>query len=162
MTETTTAPWSGQRGWHVANWGPWGWAETAVKLVAIVVAVVSLADGAALAVADDHRLTYWILVGVAVGYVLAIADRLMDRELVALAFLAANLVGHWSLVLVMGLDGWPGSVVVAFALLMLLGDLIKIAYFAVTGQSVRNLPPAVPIALTTTLVVAYAVAALAA
>jgi hypothetical protein len=161
MTETTT-PWSGQREWHVANWGPWGWAETAVKLVAIVVAISAALGGGAFSIPDDHRLSYWILVAVAAGYVLAIGDRLLDREIVALGFLAANLVGHWSMVYVMGSDDWPTSLVRAFAGLMLLGDLIKIGYFVVTRQRVRNLPPTVPIAMTGTLVVAYAVAALAA
>lgn len=62
----------------------------------------------------------------------------------------------------MGRDDWPASSVLAFAGLMLVGDLIKIAFFVVTRQQVRDLPLVAPIALTAALVVAYLVALLAA
>lgn len=163
MSETTTAgPWSGQRGWHIADWGPWGWAETAVKAVAIVVAVVAALSDGAVAVADDHRIAYWVLVAAAVGYVFAIGDRLIDREIIAVAFVVAMVIGHGAIVYAMGRDDWPAGAVRTFAGLMLIGDLIKIGYFATTRTSVRNLPWTVPVAMTSSLAVLYVVALVAA
>ena len=160
-TERAQPPWSGQRWWHIADWGPWGWAETAIKLVAIAVAVIAAAGGAALAIPDHHRLTYWILFAVAVGYLFTVLDRLQDREIVAMAFVAAMIVGHWAMVLVMGRDDWPAGIVRAFAGLMLVGDLVKIGYFTVTGARVREFPRAVPIVMTAALAGCYLVALLA-
>lgn len=149
------APWSGQQGWHVANWGPLGLAETTVKAVAILIALVAVTGGGALAVPQGRSLPYWLLVIVAVGYVVAIADRLVDREITAVVFVVAMVVGHGAIVYAAGGSNWPAGAVQLFAGLMLLGDLVKIAYFATTGARVRGLAPVVPMVMTGTLACAY-------
>lgn len=164
---TLRAPWSGRDGWHVADWGPWGWAETAVKLVAITIAVVAALADARAAVPADHRLTYWLVVAAAVGYLFAVVDRLQDREIVAMGFVFAMIVGHWALVLAMGRSAddngdWPATVVRSVLGLLLLGDLIKIGYFVATGAQVRDLPRFLPIVMTSSLALLYLVALLAA
>ena len=152
------APWSGQSGWHIANWGPWGWAETSVKLAGIVVAVnTAFGDGAA-SVPATHQVPYWILFAVALGYLGTVIDRLIDREIIGIGFVALILLGHWSMVYAMGRPEWPTSSVRTFAAFMLVGDLIKIGYFATTHTRVRGIPSTVPIALSGALVIAYAVA----
>ena len=158
----TRRPWSGQSGWHVADWGWWGWAETAIKLVAIVVAMVAAVDAGAWSVPDGHRLSYWLLVAVAVGYIGTVVDRLQDREVVAMVFVGAMVVGHWSLVFAMGRPDWAAMTVRAFVGLMLVGDLVKVGFFVVSGARVRGLPRAVPVVMTAGLVAVYAVALIAA
>ncbi|MDH3684379.1 MAG: hypothetical protein OEV40_31040 [Acidimicrobiia bacterium] len=160
--DTVNAPWSGQRGWHTADWGPWGWAETVIKLIGIVVAVGAAIDDGAASIPDTHRLSYWLLFAVAVGYIGSIADRLADREVIAMGFLAATLLGHWSIVYAMGRADWPSTPVRVFAGLMVLGDLIKLGYFATTKTQVRGIPWPVPFALTGILVISYAAAFIAA
>ena len=157
MENTRAAPWSGQTAWHVADWGPWGWSETVVKLIAIVVALAAAIDDGAIAVAGSHRLAYWLLVAVGIGYVGAIVDRYVDREVVAFAFVVLMVLGHAAIVFAMGRTDWPASSVRAFAGLMLLGDLIKIGFFVRTRASVRGIPWTVPVVMTGTLAVAYAV-----
>ena len=149
------APWSGQVGWHVADWGTLGWAETALKAGALAAAVVMLTVRLSGIGADDgwavpagHRLPFWLLVTVAAGYLLTVVDRLVDREVISLLFVAATLVGYWSLVWAMGYPPWPATLVRGFAVLMLAGELVKIAYFITTGARVRSHPPMVPVVMT--------------
>ena len=160
--ETARQPWSGQSGWHTADWGPWGWAETMVKLLAIVVGVSAAIGGGAAAVPGDHRLTYWLLLVVAVGYVGSIFDRLADKEIIAMGFVVLTLVGHWSVVYAMGGAEFPSSSVRLFAGLMLVGDLIKLGFFATTRSSVRGIPWTIPFAMTSALCLCYLVALIAA
>ena len=152
---TTRAPWSGQTGWHVADWGPWGWSETVVKLIGIIVAFAAAIDEGAFGVPSSNRLAYWLLVAAGVGYVAAIADRYVDREVVAFAFIVATVLGHVAIVYAMGRADWPSTPVRAFASLMLVGDLIKIGFFATTRASVRGIPWTVPLAMTSALAIAY-------
>ncbi len=161
------SPWSEQTtGWHVARWGRLGWAETVVKglalAIAVGVAVARLVDGGrgdGWQIPSDHRLPFWLLVAIAVGYLFTVIDRWADREVVAMAFVVAMVAGHWSLVWVMGLTPWPSATVRVFATLMAVGELIKIAYFATSGARVRDLPRAVPFVMTGALAVVYLIAA---
>ncbi len=156
-------PWSGQTEWHRARWGWWGWAETAPKLVAILLAIgAAIAGGGAWSVPSSHRLSFWLLTAAALGYVFAAYDRWLDKEIVAMGFVVLMIAGHWAMVFVMGRSDWPGSLVQLFAGFMLLGDLIKIGYFATTKARVKGMSPAVPIAMTSVLAAAYLVALLAA
>jgi hypothetical protein len=155
-TVDAAAPWSGQEGWHVARWGVLGWVETALKSVGITVGVIAAATGGAFAVPATGRIAYWAVVAVAVGYLVAVFDRWADKEIVAMGFLVAMLVGHWTMVYAMGRpDGAVGAVRL-FATMMLTGDVVKIVYFATSGARVRGLPPMVPIVMTSILVAVYA------
>lgn len=70
--------------------------------------------------------------------------------------------GHWAMVYAAGRDDWPGALVRVFTGLMILGDLVKIGYFATTGARVRGMSPAVPMVMTGGLVVLYLIAYLVA
>lgn len=151
-----TAPWSHQQpGWHIADWGWWGWTETTVKLVAIVVALAAAAEAGAWSIPSTHRVPFVVLVAIAIGYLGTGVDRFLDREVVAMIFVVLMIFGHWGIVFAMGRTGWPAASVRTFAGLMLLGDLIKLGFFATTGTRVRSLPSAVPITMTGLLAAGY-------
>ncbi|MEM9890686.1 MAG: hypothetical protein AAF962_07480 [Actinomycetota bacterium] len=152
---TSAAPWTGQQGWHRADWGAFGLAETVIKLIGIAVAVVAALGGGSFSVATDDRAAYWLLVATAVGYVLAVVDRLQDRELTAMVFWALMVVGHLAMVYAAGDAAWPRTAVVLFALAMAAGDAIKVGFFVITGARVRDLPRWLPIAMTGVLLVLY-------
>ena len=65
-----------------------------------------------------------------------------------MAFVLLNNAGHWCMTIAVGRDPDVGGELVAFSSLMLAGDLVKLAWLARTGYRVRDLPPAVPFALT--------------
>ncbi len=160
----TQAPWSGQTGWHLAAWGTLGWTETVLKGFGIAVALVAALGGGGVAIAEGHAVAHWLLIATAVGYVAAVTDRLQDREITAMVFVAAMIVGHGAMAWAAGADGgnpdaWPRGAVVLFALAMAAGDAVKIAYFLTTGARVRDLPRWLPIVMTATLLAVYLVIA---
>ena len=86
----------------------------------------------------------------------AIAERLAEREGIAMAFVLLNSVGHWCMTVAVARDPDVGGLLIAFSALMLAGDLVKIAWLARSGYRVRDLSPAVPFALTGVYAAGYA------
>jgi hypothetical protein len=138
--------------------GPLEWLETALKLGAAGVGVfaVSRVAGHWFPTLAGSELVQIILMGIiSLGLVLAIYDRLQTREVVSMAFVLINNVGHWSMLVSMfgGLGmTWP---VVAFCGLMLAGDAVKIVFFLRTGYTVRNSPRSVLLGMVGVFLVAY-------
>ena len=160
--ERVSAPWSGQRTWHVARWGVLGWAETLVKLVGIVLAIGAALRGGAWAFSSTHPLAHGLLLAITVGYVVAILDRWTDKEIVAMVFVLAMVLGHVAMAYASGRSDWPGVTLRLFAASMLAGDLLKLAWFAKTGARVRDLPRPVPFVMTGVLAALYVVVLVAA
>ena len=78
------------KGWHVGDYGRLGWAETAVKAVAFAIAFVALAHALDRELARPHGIHVFelVLLGVAeLGLILAVGDRLIERELMRWASL---------------------------------------------------------------------------
>ncbi len=146
--------------WHVGDWGPLGWAETALKTAGVLVGI------AALLTASDHapdgasgaRLVAVVILAVlSLGLVAGIADRLAGRELVGLLFILGMVAGHVAMTVALARDGGLGGYLAAFAALMLAGDLVKLVFLRTTGFRVRSVPPAAVYGLTATYAAAYVV-----
>jgi hypothetical protein len=142
---------TGRRPWRVADPGPLGWAETALKAGAIGVGIAALLAATARPIdaAEGARLAQEIVLAVlSLGLLAAIADRLVEREGIAMAFVLLNDAGHWCMTVAVARDPEVGAYLVAFSALMLAGDLVKLVWLARTGYRVRDLSPAVPFVLT--------------
>lgn len=147
------------RRWHVGDWSGLAWLETVLKAVGIGVGIAALlaaldapADGA-----DGARLAATVILAVlSLGLVAAIADRFADREVVGFVFILGMNVGHWCMTVALARDAVAGYLL-AFAALMLAGDLVKLAFLARTGFTVRAVPRAVVFGLTGAYAVGYAV-----
>ncbi len=154
MTEET-------KRWHVARWHPLAWMETAVKVAAHVIALVAL--GRALQHGgwtwpDGGRLAQFIaLSALSLGLVAAIFDRLAEREIIAMIFVLLNNLAHWGMVVALATRPGPGSLLTYFAALMLIGDLVKLRFLAVTRFTVRDTPRSVLYGLTLFYVGGYVV-----
>jgi hypothetical protein len=71
------------------------------------------------------RLAQFVIQAIlSLGLVAAIFDRLIERELVAMVFVAFNNLGHWGVVAALASEPGPGSLLIAFCTLMLIGDLV--------------------------------------
>jgi hypothetical protein len=148
----------GRPAWHVGDWGPLGWAETALKSAGVLVGI-----GALLAALDGDRdgasgarLAAVAILGVmSLGLVAGIADRLASREAVGFAFILAMVAGHVAMTVALARDGDLAGALAAFAALMLAGDLVKLVFLRTTGFRVRDLPPAVVYGLTTAYALGY-------
>lgn len=146
------------RAWHVGDWGPLAWLETALKASGIAVGVAALlsalghpAEGPA-----GARLAEVIILGLlCLGLVAAVADRYADREIVGMVFIIGMNLGHLALLIALARDADIGAPLVAFCLLMLAGDLVKLVFLATTGFRVRSVAPAVVYGLVGLYVVGY-------
>ena len=157
---TAAAP----KGWHVGDYGALGWAETAVKAVAFVIAFVALAHALDRELARPHGIHVFelILIGVAeLGLILAVGDRLIERELIAMAFvLFANAAHLGMLVALLSVPG-PGVLLSLFCALMFAGEMIKLRFLRTTDFRVREVAPVVVQGLVVAYAVIYAVALIA-
>lgn len=145
--------------WHVARWSGLAWAETALKSLGVGVGIAALltaldvpADGAG----GARLAAVVILVVLSLGLVAAIADRVADREVVGVVFILAMNAGHWCMTVALMRDAVAG-LLLAFAALMLAGDLVKLAFLARSGFTVRTVPRGVVYGLTGAYAVGYAV-----
>ena len=157
----TTPAVSPQKHWHVDRWPPLAWLETVIKLAALVIGIgafvkaVSVGD---FAVPDGARLAQFVvLIVLALGLVTAIFDRIIERELIAMGFVIVNNAGHWGMVAALA-SGWDvRNALIAFAALMMAGDLVKVVFLWRHHFRTRNTPAAVMVGLTLIYVVGYAI-----
>ena len=144
-------------GWHMAAWPPLAWLETVLKLGAIGVALGTLLDrlpDLALSVPAGVRLLQLVVLALlSFGLLLAIGDRLRDREVVAMVFVILNNLGHWSMVLLLAAGG--DVPLLTFLLLMIAGDVVKLIFIRVNRFKVRDLPQSVLYILTGAYVAGY-------
>lgn len=141
-----------RKAWHVGNWTALGWLETLVKAAAILTGVVALVNalgGAGYRLPEGARLIQLALLTLlALGLAVAIYDRYLEREIIAMIFVLFNNLGHWGMALALLSPDGPGGLLPIFCLLMLLGDLVKLRFLMVTGFTVRGLPRSVLYGLT--------------
>lgn len=153
-TENTPA-----KSWHVAEWPPLAWLETIIKLAAIVVGLIALAQALSsgtFGLPGGIRLAQLVVLTVlALGLLAAILDRIIGREIVAMAFVILNNLGHWGMVVALAFSPGPGVLLVAYAALMLVGDLVKLVFLKVHDFSVRDLPKTTLYGLTGFYVLGY-------
>ncbi len=147
--------------WHVDPWPPLAWLETAIKLAALAIGIgafVKAVSVGGFALPDGARLAQLVvLIVLALGLVAAIFDRIVERELVAMAFVVVNNAGHWGMVAALA-SGWDAQgALIVFAALMLAGDLVKVAFLWRYDYRTRNAPLAAMIGLTLVYVAGYAI-----
>ncbi len=149
-----------RREWHAADWGPLGWAETALKGAGAIVGVGALVAAGVAGLGDGPegaRLAQVVLLGLlSLGLVAGIADRVVERETVAMAFILVMNAGHWSMAVALAGSSGVGEALLAFAGLMLAGDLVKLAFIARSGFRVRDLPRRTLVGLTAAYAIGYA------
>lgn len=149
MTEAT------DRGWHIGEYGALGWAETAVKAAAFVVAYLAFAHALDrnLHSPSTIRVAELVLLGVAeLGLLLAIADRVLERELIAVGFAVFNNAAHMGMLYALFAVPGPGGLLSVFCAFMLGGELIKLRWLHEERPTMRQ----VSLMVAQGLVVAYA------
>jgi hypothetical protein len=157
---TDSASQTTDRRWYVAQWPFLAWLETAIKLVALTIGIwgASATFGGEFAWPTGVRLVQLtVLALLSLGLVAAIFDRLAEREVVAMVFVVPNNLGHWGMTAALAFAPGPAGALVAFATLMLVGDLVKLVFIKVHNFQVRDTPRAVLYGLTLLYVVGYLV-----
>lgn len=149
-----------KKGWYVAQWSALGWLETLIKVAALVVGIsagiAAISSGMWTLPSGLSLAELIVLVVLSLGLIAAIFDRLAEREVTAMAFVILNNLGHWGMVLALASLPGPGLRLFVFAALMLLGDLVKLAFLKTSGFSVRNASSKLLYGLTFFYVAGYA------
>jgi hypothetical protein len=150
-----------ERSWHVGDYGPLGWAETAVKAVAFLCAYVAFAHALdrTLQAPTGIRIAELVLIGIAeLGLLAAIGERLIEREAIAMGFVLFNNAAHIGMLYALLAVPGPAGLVSLFCGLMLAGEAIKLVWLRTSEFRVRDIAPLV----VQGLVAAYALIYLAA
>jgi hypothetical protein len=139
-------------GWRIVNWGWLGWAETALKAVAMVAAFVALTRSPAGATKDlggHPRVFALIVLGLlTVTDVGQVVLRLRLKDIISMVFAVFYLAAHaamWVALAAAPAAAHPFAVV--FCVFILCGDAVKLRFVTQTGyteagasnQTVRNL-----------------------
>ena len=131
-----------EHGWHVGDYHPLAWAETAVKAVAFVVAYVAFVHALdrGLHSPSGVRIAELALLGVAeLGILLTIVDRVLERELIAIGFVLFNNAAHASMLYALLAIPGPGGLLSLFCALMLGGEVIKLRWLHQERPPLRQL-----------------------
>lgn len=128
-----------QTGWHVANWGTWGWIETGLKLVGIVaglVAFLTTSSASELTLGGHPELGAVILLALlSLFTAVPLFIRFTQREIISMIFAIFNFLGHTALLI--GLLRQPSlqTLPLVFAIFFILGELAKQRFLVVSGYS---------------------------
>jgi len=131
-----------ERSWHIGEYHPLAWAETAVKAIAFVVAYVAFVHALdrSLHSPSGIRIVELALLGVAeLGILLTMVVRVIERELIALGFAVFNNAAHASMLYALFAIPGPGGLLSLFCAFMLGGELIKWRWLHQTRPTLREL-----------------------
>ncbi len=135
---------SADRAWHVGEFGLLGWAETALKAAAFLVAYLAFAQalGRSLHSPDGVHIAELALLAVAeLGLLAAIGDRLAEREAIAIAFVCFANAAHLGMLYALLAAPGPGGLVSLFCALMLAGEAVKLVWIEEEQVTMRGLSP---------------------
>ncbi len=126
-------------GWHVGNWGVWGWLETGLKaagLVAGIIAFFDTAGQATVAFGDHPNIIAVVLLALLSLVALGVtALRIQQREIISIAFALLNVAGHIAALIALLRVPEDGLLLVAFAMLYAIGQAVKLQFLRATGYT---------------------------
>jgi hypothetical protein len=135
MAQTTS------QGWHVANWGTWGWIETGLKLVSVAAGLVAFFasnSDTPLTVGGNPELAAVILMAVMTLFTLIpLVLRFTQKEVISMIYAILNFLGHLGLLIaLLRLQPVTWSLpALVFAIFMVLGELSKQRFLAISGYT---------------------------
>lgn len=123
-------------GWHIANWGFWGYLETAVKSIGILAGFIALLTVTSTASGSTPNYIAAGLVGLLLLITLAaLAMRLQQREVISLIFAVANVIGHGGMLFFLLQAPETTTLALIFGAAFAAGEVIKLRFLSATGYT---------------------------
>jgi len=132
-----------ERDWRCQKYGPLGWLESIIKILAIGVGIASLGlyskQSRQLRTTRIIQISFMVITGVA--FIALIALRVLDKELFALGFMILQVIGHWIMTAItIVADPRYGQYLFTYVFLMILGEYVKLMFlFLADNVEVRFL-----------------------
>lgn len=127
------------QGWHIANWGLWGWAETALKGIGIGAGILAFLNSTGrpdFVVGGNPELAAIILlVLLTLGTIVAFGLRIQQREIISIVFSVFNILGHIGLLVALLRIPDQNTLPIVFGVMYVLGELTKQRFLALTGYT---------------------------
>lgn len=127
------------RGWHIDNWGTWGWIETILKAIAFAIGIWSFLNSdpnTPLTIGGHPELGAVIILAVMTLFSgVALVLRFMQREVISMIFVIGNALGHAGMLVALLRQPDLRMPVLAFAGFMLLGELSKQYFLRTSGYT---------------------------
>lgn len=159
MQESTT----GSQGWHIAQWGLWGWIETILKIIGMAAGVWALLRtiNVDYFITDTHiqPAAVVLMALLTVGMVFALIWRIIQREVISLIFAILNVIGHGSLLLALTRQPPQRVLPLIFCAFFVLGGLAKLRFLTATGYTEAGQSGRGMFAFSVAMVVVYVVLA---
>lgn len=130
-------------GWHVRNWGTWGWLETAVKSVGIAAGLAAFTVAASSEVGQLTGFTNIAAVGLlgllTLFAAVALVLRVTQREIISLVYAIFNTLSHAGMLFYLVRGNESVTLPLIFSLAYVAGELVKQRFLVVTGYTENNL-----------------------
>ncbi len=149
-------------GWHTAQWGTWGWAETILKLVALAAGILAFFQASGDLIIGNHpRLAAVILLALlTLGSLFQLYIRFTQRETISMGFAVLNLLGHVGLLIALLRAPDLREYALVFGVFYTLGQLVKIQFLRVTGYTEGGATTRAMLMVTAVMTVLYALVAI--
>ena len=127
------------QGWHVANWGFWGWLETAVKFIGIVAGWIAFAGALSapgFMFRSNPRLAAVIVLALLTLPTLAVPFvRIGQREVISVIYALFNLTGHLAMLFALLRTPEQRGLAILFGVCYVIGELVKQRFLSLTGYT---------------------------
>jgi hypothetical protein len=134
------------QGWHVANWGTWGWIETGLKLVSIaagILAFITSNSDKPLLFGGNPELGAVILIGLMTLFtIIPLVLRFRQQEVISMIYAILNFLGHLALFIALLRVTDSPVLPLVFAVFMVLGELAKQRFLTISGYTENGQSPA--------------------
>ncbi len=127
------------QGWHTVEWGTWGWAETILKLIAIVLGILAFFGSNAasdLVIGGNPHLAAVILFALLTLFSVGqVGIRYTQKETVSMIFAVLNFLGHAALLIALLRVPTDLTLPILFGVFYTLGGIVKVQFMRVTGYT---------------------------
>lgn len=127
------------QGWHVANWGLWGWIETGLKLVGLIAGIIAFLSSSAvsdLTIGGHPHLAAGILLALltmlSVGVVFI---RFTQREVISVIYAVIGFLGNAGLLIALLRIPDQRTYTLIYGVFFVLGELAKQRFLSISGYT---------------------------
>ena len=127
------------QGWHVANWGLWGWIETGLKLVGIAAGILAFFNSSSVSTltigGNPHLAAVILLALLTLLTIGVIFIRIRQQEVISVIYAILSFLGHAGLLIALLRLPDQTTYAIIFGVFFALGELAKQRFLTISGYT---------------------------